>query len=636
MTETVVGMAFIRRNERRKSVCCILVIFISLLNICALFSYFTLWLREYKQRYKQWKSQTAFQQKGHDSPPNWTLQYSSQLAMFYARAKHTFFTPGSGYELNLSSSLLAPFHQPDMPPYPDPDMFKAVAAETFQTLEESLRRFVLAQFNNAGNNRVLCGVIAGIFFSLLGTLPPIAYNFASGGPRWMRLSALPGLWLGLTILLTSLNGICLGVYIFGDLRQLRKFELLRPSISKPRPLPAFKRPSISSRPLSTNSILPIQHLSKKSTSRYSHNNHDHHHNTHNLHQPNRAPSISSNRSRISEITSHSVSDDCNIQISPAYYDHDGDTVDGPTSITYAYPPDWDYHFPPHGMESGGSSPLESSFTATASFILPFELSDDEEDYGAERQDRSAHLRPYKPPFDFDSLPRRPSCKATTTPRPHSHLPHHENYCDPTLATPLPAVFRDPTHFVQHSAIPPEASGPRGFLERMQEKCNIPRWRLQTGFLESEDSISKKMNLERPMHAYTHCHHKRMAEFTHAMSSPSNLVLEKHCTPGSAELSASSSAISSPTPRARLSSNIPSTESKDKDKKDGDNLDTETKVRKRFRLINAVPAFAVPLTRVLSPVIVRAQWEIVVRSAIIAFLISWVVVGSFLAVPVDMR
>ena len=626
-------MALIRRNEFGKSVCRSFCYFFFVgLNICALSSYFTLWLREYKQRYNQWKSQTSFQQKGHDFSPNWTLQYSSQLAMFYSRAKQTFFTPGSEYELNLSSSLLAPFHQPDMPPYPDPDMLKPVAAETFQTLEESLRRFVHAQFNNVGNNRVLCGIIAGIFFALLGSLPPIAYNFASGGPRWMRLSALPGLWIGLTILLTSLNGICLGVYVFGDLRQLRKFELSRPSISKPQPLPAFKRPSISSRPLSTNSILPIQHLPKRSTtSRYSHNNHDHHHNTYNLPQTQRAASMSSDKSRISETISQSeeTSDDCNIQISPAYYDGD-DIVDGPTSTTCAYQPDWDYHFPPNGTESGGSTPLESSFAATASFILPFELSDDEEDYGAERQVRSAHLRPYRPPFDFDSLPRRPNYKATTTPRPHPYLPHHENYRDLAPATPLPAAFMDPTSFVKHSAIPPESSGPRGFLERMQEKCNIPKWRLQTGFLESEESISKKMDLERPMQAYTHCHHTPMTEeFTHALSHPSNIVLEKH----SPELSASSSAISS-TPRARLSTNVPSSESKDKDKKDDDNLeDVETKVRKRSRLMKAVPAFAVPLTRVLSPVIVRAQWEIVVRSAIIAFLISWVVVGSFVAMPV---
>ena len=581
-------MAPICRTECRKSVCCLVHGFLFLPNICALSSYFTLWLREYKQRYEQWKSQAAFQQKGHSShdfPPDWSLQYSSQLAMFYARAKQTFFTPGSEYELNLSSSLLAPFHQPDMPPYPDPDLFNAVAAEIYQTLEESLRRFVHAQFNNAGNNRVLCGVIVGLFCSLLGFIPPTAVSLAHGASRWARLSALPGLWIGLTILIASLNGICLGVYIFGDLRQLRKFELSRPSISKPQPLPAFKRPSISSRPLSTNSILPIQHLSRKPTT--SHSNHD----THNSHRLKRASSIS-NKTHISG-TTHSVSsDDCNIQISPAYYD--GDMVDGPT--TYLNHPDSDYQFPPNGMAGGNSSP-ESSFTATASFILPFELTDDEEEYDAERQDRSDRLRPY-PPFDFDSLPRKPNYKATTTvPRPR--LPHHEDH---TLVTPPPAAFINPKTFVQH--FPPEPSTPRGFLERMQEKCSIRRWRLQTGFLESENSISKKTKLEK------HWYHQPSM----ALSSPN---LE---SPGSSKPSGSSAI-----PWARLSND-----------KDGDkSQDVETKVRKRFRFINAVPAFAAPLTRVLNPVIVRAQWEIVVNSAIIAFLLSWVVVGSFLALPVTM-
>lgn len=572
-------------------------------------SYFTLWLREYKQRYNQWKSQATFQHRGHSShdfPPNWSLQYSSQIAMFYARAKQTFFTPGSEYELNLSSTLLAPFHQPDMPPYPDPEMFNGIAAETYQTLQESLRRFVNAQFNNAGNSRVLCGIIAGIFFSLLGTLPPITFNIAHGDSRWMRLFALPGLWIGLTILITSLNGICLGVYVFGDLRQLRKFELLRPSISKPRPLPAFRRPSVSLRPISANSILPIQNLSRKpTTSRYSHNNDV-------LNSHHQAPSISSNISRISRTASRS-SNCCNIQISPAYYD--GDTVDGPAC--HAFYQDLDYRFPSSGVESGISTPLESS-TATATFILPFEPSDDEEDYGAERQNSaaSAHPRPYNPPFDFDSLPRRLNHK--TASGPHSH---HENFRHEPPAAPAPAAYR-------HSFNPPEARTPRGFLERMQEKCNIPRWRLQTGFLESEDSINKK-NLERPMHAYTQAHVWHQQE---SPSSPSNMILEKHSPEPSL------SEISLTTPRARLTSKIPSTESKSKDKMDDDNNseDTETKVRKRFRLINAVPAFAVPLTRVLSPVVVRAQWEIVVRSAIFAFLISWVVVGSLLAVPVVVK
>ncbi len=57
-----------------------------------------------------------------------------------------------------------------------------------------------------------------------------------------------------------------------------------------------------------------------------------------------------------------------------------------------------------------------------------------------------------------------------------------------------------------------------------------------------------------------------------------------------------------------------------------------RIRKRFRIVNAVPAFAVPLTRVLDPVIVRGQWEVVIRSAGFALLISWAICGPLLAIP----
>jgi hypothetical protein len=46
----------------------------------------------------------------------------------------------------------------------------------------------------------------------------------------------------------------------------------------------------------------------------------------------------------------------------------------------------------------------------------------------------------------------------------------------------------------------------------------------------------------------------------------------------------------------------------------------------------VPAFG-PLTRVLSPVVSRAQWEIVVRSAFVAMLMSLSIVGCLLVIPV---
>lgn len=56
-------------------------------------------------------------------------------------------------------------------------------------------------------------------------------------------------------------------------------------------------------------------------------------------------------------------------------------------------------------------------------------------------------------------------------------------------------------------------------------------------------------------------------------------------------------------------------------------------RVRWRRILSVPAFTSPLTKVLSPVVTRAHWEVVVRSGAFAFIISLVVVTVLVAVPV---
>jgi hypothetical protein len=55
---------------------------------------------------------------------------------------------------------------------------------------------------------------------------------------------------------------------------------------------------------------------------------------------------------------------------------------------------------------------------------------------------------------------------------------------------------------------------------------------------------------------------------------------------------------------------------------------------QFKMIKAVPAFASPFTRVLNPVVTRAHWEIVVRSAAVAGVISWIIIGCLVAIPVD--
>jgi hypothetical protein len=56
------------------------------------------------------------------------------------------------------------------------------------------------------------------------------------------------------------------------------------------------------------------------------------------------------------------------------------------------------------------------------------------------------------------------------------------------------------------------------------------------------------------------------------------------------------------------------------------------IESQHQRVRHVPAFG-PLTKVISPVVSRAQWEIVVRSAFVAFFISLTILGSLLAVPV---
>ena len=56
-------------------------------------------------------------------------------------------------------------------------------------------------------------------------------------------------------------------------------------------------------------------------------------------------------------------------------------------------------------------------------------------------------------------------------------------------------------------------------------------------------------------------------------------------------------------------------------------------RERLRKVYlAVPAFAAPLTPVLNPLVGRAQWEIVVRSAAVSAVLSCVIVGGLVGAP----
>jgi hypothetical protein len=49
-----------------------------------------------------------------------------------------------------------------------------------------------------------------------------------------------------------------------------------------------------------------------------------------------------------------------------------------------------------------------------------------------------------------------------------------------------------------------------------------------------------------------------------------------------------------------------------------------KVRLRFKKISPVPLFKAPLTKSPSPIIWRGQWEIVVHTRLISFVLAWLI------------
>ncbi|KAK7048298.1 hypothetical protein R3P38DRAFT_2868528 [Favolaschia claudopus] len=520
--------------------------------------YFILWLKEYTIRYREWVAQATYERDNAREYRDWPLQPSVQLAMFYSRAKQTFFTPNAAYELNLPSVAFAPFHASNNSPHPDPVTFTEVAILTRKMLDESLNRFVTAQFFNVGNQRVMCGIVAGTIFCLLGFLTPICFNLAEGRSRWLRLLAFPGFWIGMTVLLASLNGICVGVYVFGDLRQLRSYELSRPAISKPQPFHNSRpRPTIS---YPVPGVAPFMPPPPRLTIVPPSSDHV---------RPPRSPSRMSDSSTLSDISDgYSSGETGAIHISPAYYDPD--PVEGPATSPIA--PDMTTFPSPAKHPSNNPESETQAFPPTAPFIHDFDdQPQDGHSFGRpsrtlpeERQILSA--------FDFDALPR---C----------------SYSVPPPQIP-PRTLPQPSR--RNSAARVETTtklrlSPKALIERMQSRC-ATRWssRHDLMALHSLTDLQPPINDEKPA---TRSHHSR--DSSH--------------------------------PQLNLPQHIRTVRTVDK-----------SEVDRKFKKVRAVPAFSVPLTPVLSSVIVRGQWEIVTRSALFAFLICWVVLGCLLAVPTPHR
>ena len=177
-------------------------------------------------------------------PPSFKTNRS--LAIFYSRAKQTFFTPNSPYELDLPSDILGPFHTPSLSdsdslnhsnrdcsassgalsPHPDPAVFSHVEDQVRSMLQESLTRFANSTISNVGTSRATCGLIGGTLIALVGFVPAVAENFASSKNSWLRILAFPGLWLGLTIILASLRGVRVSTFPPLEIPQCHYFRFV--------------------------------------------------------------------------------------------------------------------------------------------------------------------------------------------------------------------------------------------------------------------------------------------------------------------------------------------------------------------------------------------------------------------------
>ncbi len=639
------GMATLRGIESRESVGSYLRLFHTQMYMTRLsLRYFILWLREYKRRYKQWKSQNDFQKTVSDAHKMILDGYSTQLAMFYARAKQTFFTPGSDYELNLSSSILSPFHASDAPPYPDPSAFIPVEIETRRMLDDSLRRFVQGQLSNMGNNRIICGIVVGCLICILTATPALTVNFVLGHDRWLRLVALPGLFFGLWLLVASLHGVCLGIYVFGDLRQLRQFELARPVISQPVPL-SYRplRPGVPGTFIKHNSTMFVRRERVASLPGEQH-------------QLQRMPSDSSGVTGGTTQQPQAASFDGHFYISQAYYDadedddchmyhdEDRDICEIPSINDSGWTPEDEQSRDALNVffkrdtnendlncsdDNDGSSSL---YTATATFIHPFELNNEEDEKALECPEQLQRIDK----FDFDALPKRSRFRGPrrfasdctdTTPPPVavpkltiSSVADAELSYSPIPPTPTTAMSSTTVTSQNMDIIfpprlklrvpdpraPPPAPPAKSFIVRRQEDCSAKRFRLQPGYLESENPYSED-DSNRP--------HSSSAYWASNQPLPRVMINEGTSLPRTSDASASTE-----------------TDVK-KEQETASNVKKEAKVKMRFKKISAVPPFRAPLTRVLSPIIQRGQWEIVIRSAVIGLLLAWMVVGTLLAVPV---
>ena len=512
------------------------------------------------------------------------------------------------------------------------------------------------------------------------------------------------------------------IYVFGDLRQLRSFELVRPPISSPRrlrplqnnpppvdlepcltpitrppiiPKSIYRPDKVSSPPHSTNPIrflAPIpEPVSPQPSSRLSSNTGLRIDTT----NPRASGSFTSCHSDAS-CTSTTSSDQIEIHISEAFYDVEPPHLSGDFATSSPVPSSWQAESPSnspspwtpsrrsfnvnsalpslppdnvfrnsHPRTSTTLESEEEKWIPTARFIKPFEYDEWEEwdgesmmyttegslgGYGGgDEESRISHfVRPSglrqdgsvtigtRVPAQFRTGSRR----GTVTSSKNSEglgtfdfdaLPAFQTTPSPTV---VPALQRRPRYRACDASPPPPlhdetrltgagrqegllktwfVEAPKSFVRKTQGKCGAAKQ-------VTEDVMSRTAH-DTPRRSGGDGGEYRGAPETDGKQS---LPIA-----GGMYQVGNPAMLPVPRPFSHSHPSIP-----DATEKNTLNVKpAKENWRARWKRALSVPAFRSPLTKILSPVVTRAQWEIVIRSGVLSFVISFTVTAALVAVPV---
>ncbi|KAG8930627.1 hypothetical protein FRC02_003954 [Tulasnella sp. 418] len=196
--------------------------------------YFHCWLRDYLKKYEDWQASIRHLPESERPTSN------PALVINWARARGTFLDRGATLELNLPHEVLEEVYRAKGP-HPAPSTLAPLYKQVEEMLHESLMRFVTTACGNSGRARGFFGIFVGICVIAIGLIP-VLLSILDHRSRWVRLTALPAFWFGATTLVAALHGVCVVIFLFGDCRQLYPYELARPSLSPPQPLPPLPLP----------------------------------------------------------------------------------------------------------------------------------------------------------------------------------------------------------------------------------------------------------------------------------------------------------------------------------------------------------------------------------------------------------